>query len=274
MRRLLSLTAVLAVLTGLALLPFLPTVAADDPPAATGSIKGQVVFQGTVPERVKLDVNKDQQACLAKGAILSDEWVVNPKNKGVKWAVVWLAADNNLKAPAKKMPVNPALAKPKSATVEMDQPCCAYEPHVLAMREDQTLIFKNSSGIAHNTNFNGCGVSGNPILNPGADQKVTDTKYTWTAMNVGCNIHGWMKAYVRVFDHPYFAVTDENGNFEIKDVPPGEYFLITWHEATGYKDSKVMMEGGKNVVRAGTPIKIEAGKATEAEPVKLVEPKK
>jgi hypothetical protein len=250
--RTLSLVAGLLVLAGLVLMPMLPSAVAADPPPAGGA-KGRVVFGGeSVPTPLKLNVDKDQQVCL------------------IKWAVVWLAADQNVKAPAKKMPPNPALAKPKTVEVVMDQPCCSYEPHVLAMRDDQTLVFKNSASVAHNVNYLGCGAQGNPIMAPGSDHKV-DTKlnYTWTGMNVGCNIHGWMKAYVRVFDHPYFAVTDENGNFDIKDVPPGDYYLLVWHEGIGIKDVKTMTVNDKKVTTAGEPIIIKAGVVTKVDDVKI-----
>ena len=69
-------------------------------------------------------------------------------------------------------------------------------------------------------------------------------------VNVNCNIHGWMKAYIRVFDHPYYAVTDDDGNFEIKMPPAGKYHIFYWHDS-GWKDGAA----GAN----GFPIDIKAG---------------
>ena len=56
---------------------------------------------------------------------------------------------------------------------------------------------------------------------------------------VVCNIHSWMRAYIGVLDHPYFAVTGENGLFEIGNVPPGEYTIGAWHETLGEQEFKV-----------------------------------
>ncbi len=237
-----------------------------------GDVKGQIVYAGNnLPQRAKVDVNKDQAHCLSKGPILSDTWVVNPKNKGVRWAVVWLTDENNVRLPG-KIPVNPDLAKPKNATASVDQPCCVYEPHVLAMRSDQQLVFKNSGAVPHNVKFEGgtYNPSGNPIINPGAEYKVEEpVKYAWVPINVECNIHPWMKAYVRVFDHPYFAVTDEDGNFEIKDAPAGTWFLNVWQEEVGIVGAKTMKVNGQNVTMAGQKVTVKAGGPTTVEPIAI-----
>jgi hypothetical protein len=265
--RTVSLIAGLIVLAGLICLPLLPSAVADEQPAGWGTVKGQIIFDGDkVPDRAAQNVDKDQAHCLSKGPILSEEWVVNPKNKGVKWAIVWLAATNNLKSPG-TMPIHPSLAKSKVAEVVMDQPCCAFEPHVLALRDDQTLVFKNSAPVAHNVNYNGCGAMRNVLLAPKSEEKATGLQYNWAGMTVGCNIHGWMKARVFVFDHPYFAVTDEDGNFEIKDAPAGDYYLIVWHDT--FKDSKTIMVNGKPVITAGQKISIKADKENELKPIGL-----
>src|SRR4029079_5655194 len=89
--------------------------------SATG--KGTGVWAGDkIPERPKLNVNKDQQACLAKGPILGEEVVVDPNSKGMANVFVWITA-----ADGGKPPVPTALAKPKDKEVELDQPTCAFE---------------------------------------------------------------------------------------------------------------------------------------------------
>lgn len=228
-----------------------------------GTLKGQVVWGGdSAPERVKLRVDKDQAACLKNGDLLSDEIVVDPKTKGVQWAFVWLA---NPKNPAGKLPVNPAFAKVKVKNVVMDQPCCMFEPHALALRQGQTLIAKNSSTIPHNMNIVGGAKNPNinPIIPPGKEQAVSGWKAAPTPVSVSCSIHPWMKAWIRVFDHPYFAVTNAKGEFEIKDAPAGTWNLVVWHEKTGWG------AGGK----AGTPVTITAGETTAVPPAKITDSK-
>lgn len=233
-----------------------PVLAAAEE-APWGTIKGQAVFVGDVPAAKEIKVDKDVAHCLSKGAILNEDWVVNPKNKGVRWTFVWLAAEDDAVNKG-KLPVHPSLAAPKTPTVELDQPCCRFEPHALAMRADQQIVFKNSAPIPHNVNYTG-GLKnpGDNKLLPAGAQIVVDLKASPTPVSVNCNIHAWMKAYVRVYDHPYFAVTDENGNFEIKNAPAGKWRLIAWHESVGWLL-------GKRVTKDNwTTVEIKPGATTD-----------
>ncbi|HXG11552.1 MAG TPA: hypothetical protein VNK04_17490 [Gemmataceae bacterium] len=250
--------SIAAVLTALAVLAFVgtdPTAQAQNP-AGWGDVKGQVVWGGNdLPEVKKLDVTKDQEHCLARGAILSEEWVINPTNKGVRWAVVWLIPD----PPDGQLAVHPSLQAVPKDVVVMDQPMCKFEPHVVALRQGQTLEVKNSAPIVHNVNWAGIRIRGdNKVISPNGSIKIDDLKATGFPVIIACNIHPWMKAYVRVFDHPYFAVTDENGRFEIKNAPAGKCRLVVWQETAGYKSDK-----------NGDPITIQAGTATDVGKLEL-----
>jgi plastocyanin len=206
-----------------------------------GNVKGQVLWGGgAVPQREKINVTKDAPACLKNGDLYSDKIVVNPKNKGVRWVLVWLT---DAESPNKALPVHPSLKTIKDKVVVMDQPCCMFEPHVVGLREGQTMEFKNSAGIAHNVKVDG-GAKGpniNPILPAGGSVKVQDIEARKVPIPVSCSIHPWMKAYVAVFKGPYFAVTDENGHFEIKNAPAGKFRLMAWQEEQGW----VAGDGGK-----------------------------
>src|SRR5208337_3952954 len=177
-------------------------------------------------------------------------------NKGMRWIFVWLTTDP--KGAVKALPIHPALLNINAKEVEIDQPCCMFVPHALAMREGQVLVAKNSSTIPHNTNYSGNPLKnpgGNPLLPPMASVQIqnlkADEKFPIT---VQCNIHGWMKAYVRVFDHPYFAVTDENGKFEIKQAPKGDWRLKVWGD-NGWL--------GGAAGRDGQPITVKGGEVTD-----------
>src|SRR5436190_11253522 len=187
-----------------------------------GDVKGQVVYKGKkIPPLVKAKVEKDQAHCLKKGPIYTNDLVVNEKNRGVQYCLVWLVdAKNNNKA----IPVNPKVKKNLPRTVEIDQPRCAFEPRVTAMMEGQTLVFKNSASVAHNTDVKG-GLLG-PNLNPTLPAKVgkvevKEVKARPIPFSISCGIHPWMKGCVGVFKSPYFAVTDKDGKFTIKDAPAG-----------------------------------------------------
>jgi hypothetical protein len=227
-----------------------------------GTITGRIVWDGPVPEREKIDV-KGNKDCLAKGDVLSEELLVNPKNKGVQNVIVWLVDATDAK---KALPIHPSLKDAKLPPVEIDQPCCQFIPRVVALRQGQELVFKNSASFAHNTNVHG-GAKGpnfNVTLPPGARKKVDAEELPArpTPIMIECNIHGWMKAWVRVLPHPYFAVTDADGKFTIKDAPAGNWRLVVWQE-----------KGWNNGDRTGTPIAVEAGKTTELKPITYTPPK-
>src|SRR5262249_54041733 len=146
---------------------------------------------------------------------------------------------------------HPSLREIKEKSVSIDQPCCAFVPHALSLREGQELLVKNSSPVSHDVRW-----SGSPLVNPGNDVLIAARgSYTIKGLRkdrmpilVSCSIHFWMKAYVRVFDHPYFAVTDGDGKFEIKLVPAGNVRLIVWHESAGFPEGR---NGKQIIIRGG-----------------------
>jgi hypothetical protein len=248
--RYLSTAALLSILAGLALVAVGSTVAAEE--KAWGTVKGTIVFEpAALPSERKVNVDKEQGHCLSKGPIFSEEWVINKENRGVRWTFVWLAP----KADGETLPIHPSLAEPKEKEVVMDQPCCKFEPHAMALRKGQVWVVKNSAPVPHNVNYTGGRLNpGNNLsMPPGGQVKVSDLNPSHLPVQVKCNIHGWMTGWVRIFDHPYHAITDEKGNFEIKNAPVGEYRLVVWHEGAGWGPG----------FRAGNPITIKADGATE-----------
>ena len=227
--------------------------------AQWGTIKGRVIFEGDAPVRpviAKAAANPDCAACAVKGITLEEEWVVDPKTKGVRWVIVWLQHESG--DFDKKFPIHPKLAK-ADEKVFLDQPCCQFEPHALGMRTGQILVAKNSSKFGHNVNI--IGGTDNPNKNVAVGSGMAMEIPGWNAspstVPVQCNIHGWMRANIRVFDHPYFAVTNEKGEFEIKDAPAGMFRLVLLHDS-GY------VTGGKK----GIPVEIKAGGTTDLGDVK------
>jgi hypothetical protein len=156
------------------------------------------------------------------------------------------------------------VAKYKGAA-SIDQPFCLYEPHVLAMfaaykTEDgkvhetgEKLMVKNTGKISHNTK-----VSGDARKNPTIDKNINpetkdgipyDIAYQSAPIDISCTKHTWMSAKLVTFDHPFFAVTDKDGNFEIKNVPSGVEFTIkTWHEQSAPATEKKTFSKGDNDV--------------------------
>ncbi len=225
-----------------------------DEVAPWGAVKGRIVYDGkTIPEPEAEVVDKDKAHCLEKGPIRSEKWVVNKENKGVRWVFVWLAPADN----TKKLPIHPSLAKITAKEVEVDQLCCVFVPHALAVREGQDLLVKNSSPVAHTVRW-----AGHPMLNPPGDlltpprgdHRLKGLRADPTPILFSCSIHFWMKAYIRVFDHPYYALTDADGRFAIPQAPAGPVRLVIWHERAGYRGP---------AGRGGEKIAIKAGGTTD-----------
>lgn len=223
-----------------AALALTPGPAEAQPAGQWATVKGQVVLPASVqvPERKKLDVSQDKAHCLSKGDILDESMIVNPKNRGIKNVVVWLRPDNtNPKAGFEKAQIHPDDAKRKAATVTIDQPCCMFANHITVVRVGDTIQVKNPAPVAHNFFWTSASNGEyNVTVAKESDWKMPEAiKNETSPIQFKCTIHPWMSGYVRVFDHPYYAVTDENGNFEIKNAPVGKFRVVYWHENVGFK---------------------------------------
>ena len=218
-----------------------------------GTVQGTIVYGGDPPPPKMLFKAGDQSVknpdVCAKHDMPSDELVVNLGNKGVQWVMVYINRPTKVKPELQKV----------EGEVEFGQEECRFKPHVFAYREGQKVTVSSDDPIAHNTNVQPLRGQGfNPVI-PAASEggksemPGPDLPAQTKPIPVQCNIHGWMKAWWFVFDHPYFAVTDENGHFEIKDVPAGEQKLVVWQELIGYGEGK----------GAGKSITVKPGDTTE-----------
>jgi hypothetical protein len=228
-----------------------------------GTIKGQVVWGDDKPPKlVKITPDKDREECEKNGPLHDERLEVNQKNKGVKSCFVYLvSAKGGVKGFAEDIPVHPKLREVSKKPVELDQPCCQFIPHIVTLREGQTLLVKNSSEASHNVNI--IGGTKNPSINQILPKKTSFEMKGFKAyhipIEVKCDIHSWMHGRIAVMKHPYFAVTDEDGNFEIKDAPAGEFRIVVWHEEVGW----VLGENDKAPTRDGKKITIKAGETTD-----------
>jgi plastocyanin len=205
-----------------------------------GTLKGQVTLTGTPPAPKVLEekgkARKDPEFCAKDAPIMSDRVVVDEATKGLKNVLVYIP---------KPTAVNPeAKSNAMSAKIEFDQANCVFKPHVLAVKAGTQVEVKNSDPVTHNVNarLKENGIS-NMLLPPKGAQPKQLNATERTPSEVVCDVHPWMKAYWMVVDSPYFAVTDEKGNFEIKDVPAGTQKVVVWHEAVGF----VTAPSGNNV---------------------------
>jgi plastocyanin len=185
--------------------------AGDKSTDQAGRVAGAVSYQGDVPLQTIPDNAGKQHPLLT----------VHRKSRGLQDAVVYLAG---------KFPPLPQEGETKPPEpVLIDQQDETFTPHVVALQDGQAIRFKNSDGGNHNVRsaaldprnefnvFTGAGTSYQHTLHADPKQR---------PIRIGCDLHRWMSAWIYVFDHPYFAVTDEQGKYEIQDVPPATYTLV------------------------------------------------
>jgi hypothetical protein len=193
-----------------------------------GSVKGQVIFGGAaLPTPQKLNVVSDQNHCLAKGDLTDQTWMIDPQSKGVANIVAFILPERG-----EKLPIHDSV-KDMSNEYVLDQPYCTFTPHVFALRAGQTMKAKNPDPVPHNVVIKGLRNDINVQVAPGTEKTLTLQPES-NAMALSCGSHPWMKGYGWCFDHPYFAVTDKDGKFEIKNIPAGARKFILWHEKDGY----------------------------------------
>ena len=187
--------------------------------AFSGTLTGNVSFEGKTKKRRPIPMDSDPVCGSAhkNDTALSESFIVD-KDKNLKNVLVWLV-DVDYKGDITKEPA------------VIDQMGCVYKPHVQGIMKGQELIIKNSDATLHNIHSM---AKVNSQFNFAMPKVVKSKNTSFDKIEepfyIKCDVHPWMKTWVSVFDHPYFATTDNNGNYKIENIPSGEYSVIAWHE--------------------------------------------
>ncbi len=202
-----------------------------------GALHGEVRFLGVPPERFKI-VASEKPECAAHPEIdhLSELVIVNDGK--LQNVLVRLTRGVDVT----KVPPPPA------EPAHLDQRGCTYVPHVLALQAGRTLLVGNSDAFTHNVNVTARKNDISSNHNVGADQRLTiEPAKDELSIRFKCDIHPWMGSWLHVIEHPWFAVTDAHGAFQIRDVPPGKYTVELVHEEYGKLTARdVVVEAGKS----------------------------
>lgn len=207
--------------------------------AELGTLSGRVVFKGKPPVAEKVDLNKDIAIC-SKTHPVDESLLVNEKDGGLANVVVSLELAKGQKLPEVVLPKD----RKVPTEVVMTNKNCRFEPHIAVLTTKQTLVLGNDDPVAHNTLANlFYNTPFNEAIGTGATIKKRLTKVERRPAQVSCPIHAWMKGWVVVKDHPYVAVTDSHGGFQIRDLPPGEWTFQFWQEKAGYLSTMTLKSG-------------------------------
>jgi plastocyanin len=218
-------------------------------------VTGKVTLNGQAPKPKVLNMAAVPQCAAGHAGPVYDESIVVGANNELQNVVVYVKDGAKLGGQVPSQPV------------VLDQKGCLYTPHVVTVMVGQELKAKNSDAMLHNVHglakdngeFN---ISQNQ---QGQENKIDGTKAVET-YKVKCDVHPWMNAWVVVLDHPFSAVTGEDGTYTLKGLKDGKYTLVAWQEKLGMQEVEVEVKDGK----ATKDIQLAPKKKAAADVVKEV----
>ena len=198
---------------------------------ANGSISGTVKYDGPLPPSKLIHMDADPVCYTVNKGNVRSQAIVVDDNKGV--ANVFVYVKNGLVKNDYPIPTQDAI---------IDQGGCNYTPHVIGVMAGQKVKFLNPDGTLHNVHAL-CQI--NPEFNASMPDFRKEMEVTFNKpefmFQIRCDVHPWMKAWVAVMPHPFFAVTGPDGRFEIKDLPAGTYEIEAWHEKLKSKTANIVV---------------------------------
>jgi hypothetical protein len=196
-----------------------------------GTVSGTVKWAGASVNPILLPITKNPDICdPAKGKTRDLERLIVGPDGGVENTVVYLRGVTKGKA----------IDLPK-ARASLNQKNCRYEPHIMLVPQSAELKMKSSDPILHNIHMTGAAFYNLPF--PVKDKEIARPMRKAGVVDLKCDAgHVWMNGETLVVEHPYYAVTDEHGNFKLTDVPPGDYEIVAWHEGWTIAREETVMD--------------------------------
>lgn len=207
-----------------------------------GKITGTINFVGNAPQQGKIDMNADA-ACVAKNPNATLE-ILKVKDGRLANVIVYIKEGTT--ADGKNF-TDLGFQTPETE-VKLDQIGCVYSPRVLGIQTNQKLGVYNSDETIHTTQaMSEKNLSWHTTQQINSAPVIKTFNQPEVIIPLKCTQHGWMAAYLAVFDHPFFAVTKEDGTFEINSVPPGNYTLVAWHEKGKEKSIQIKVDANSQI---------------------------
>ena len=203
------------------------------------TIKGSVTWKGDIPTLPGITVFKHMDKCGQE--VVNPALVINPTNRGVKFTAVYLEKvkeGKSLKQAKLKVNSHGVLHAGQDKKQRPESQLCNFEEHVFGFVRTKKIGLYNMENLLHNPHA--FGSNGATLFNtPLPDRNRMTKKKLKRVKGINryqCDTHIHMNGWMLGLSHPYFSITDKNGNYEITDVPNGKYKLIVWHEGYNIVD--------------------------------------
>jgi plastocyanin len=196
-----------------------------------GVVTGKALFAGRKPARKKVSMDEEPQCAKLHQSAVFDETIVSGSDGSLANVLVFI-----------KQGLEDKKFEPPADPVVIDQKGCWFSPRVLGIQIGQTFKVLNSDPLTHNIHpLAQVNRDWNQSQSPGADPLTRRFTQPEVMIRVKCNIHSWMRAWIGVVAHPYFAVTGSDGSFQLRNVPPGNYMIEAWHEELGKQEQQITL---------------------------------
>ncbi len=198
------------------------------PSTAGSTLHGVVHFEGKIPAAKPISMAADPVCAKQHASPVMAQEVVTDAKGDLENVIVFVSEG-----------LGDRTFDPPSTAAVVEQKGCMYLPHVMAVRANQTLELVNDDATSHNIHplpannreWNKAEPPNSKLEDSFAREEI--------AIPVKCNVHPWMRGYIAVFKHPYFAVTGKDGSFDLGNLPPGTYTIKAWHEKLGISTQTV-----------------------------------
>ena len=199
-------------------------------PATAASVTVTVNFEGATPKPVMMRLDGDKRCVAEIGASERADESILP-GTGPALQNVFVYVKDGLTGQVFPIPTTP---------VVLDQDKCRYAPRVVGVRVGQSLDIRNSDPLLHNVRAESTINQPFNMSTPVEGMSFTRTFATREVMvDIRCDVHAWMRAFVGVLEHPYFGTTGQDGRVALHNLPPGTYTIEAWHEVLGAKTQQI-----------------------------------
>ena len=192
-------------------------------PATAATVEGKVTYDGSLPPKKRISMDAEAECQKLHPEPVYEASLVVGTDHALANAFVYIKSGLE----GKTFP-------PPTTVVEINQQGCQFAPRIVGLRKLQTISVKNSDPVSHN-------IHPMPVNNrewnqqqsPGTPNLTRRFGFPEVMIPVKCNVHAWMRSYIAVLEHPYFAVTGSDGSYRFENLPPGQYVVGVWHEKLG-----------------------------------------